>query len=361
MKLFKLVDVMDKKLSPLLIEPNLCTKLISPKSTCNLCVDHCPVECITFHKDHIQIEDQCVECGLCTTVCPTSAIFTQRPSLHQLIDGIIHKCADNKHVYLHCKKYKVPSEHAASISLPCFGAIPKEAWITLLGECENLSLYLPTDGCKSCHIKKGEDVWKSELHTAEMITHKTMDITDAISHQEEEISFDRGRRDFFSAVFSEIKATNKLALREMIGSSNVQSYKEKIQQDPSEKVKQHWEQVSNSIAENLTDESSYSYMNKQRLLIKQLLKNEKMTARKDIRLPVISPDCNLCGACVILCPTNAFVTENENGRKRIVLEPNKCIDCKLCEEICYYQSIKLEAAANGTLLEKTKVLVEKSE
>lgn len=142
----------------------------------------------------------------------------------------------------------------------------------------------------------------------------------------------------------------------MLGSSSVQSYREKIQQDSSEKLKQQLEQVSNTIAEKVTNESSYPYMNKRRLFVEQLQKNENMVERKDIRLPAISPDCNFCGACVILCPTNALVKENENGRTRITLEPAKCIDCQLCEDICYFQSVKLETAVNGTLLMKTKVL-----
>lgn len=361
MNLFKLVDVVDKKISPLLIEPNLCTKLISPKSTCNHCVEHCPVDCIIFHKDNIEIEDKCIQCGLCTTVCPTSAIFTQRPSLNQIMDEITHKCADNKQVYIQCEKHKVLKENIATITLPCLGAIPREAWMTILLEYENLSIYQSNEGCKSCSIQKGEEVWIQELSIAESITEKHMEITEKVDNlQEKGAPINRGRRAFFSTIFSEVKATNKLAFREMLGNTSVQSYKEKLQQDSNSKVKKQWEEVSNSIVDKFINESAYSFQNKRRLFLEQLKKSEDMREREDIRLPVISQDCTFCGACSILCPTNALEMENENDHTKIILKPDKCVDCKLCEDICYFQSIKLENKKNMALMTKTTLLIEKN-
>jgi ferredoxin len=42
------------------------------------CVEVCPVECI--HSNDTQVmyfidPEECIDCGLCTTVCPVNAIF----------------------------------------------------------------------------------------------------------------------------------------------------------------------------------------------------------------------------------------------------------------------------------------------
>ena len=54
MDLFKWVNVLDKKMTSLSVEPNLCTHLISPKSTCHRCVEQCPTKSISFTKKRLQ-------------------------------------------------------------------------------------------------------------------------------------------------------------------------------------------------------------------------------------------------------------------------------------------------------------------
>ena len=92
MDLFKWVNVLDKKMTSLSVEPNLCTHLISPKSTCHSCVEHCPTKSISFTKKKIEIDENCLECGLCSTVCPTNALLFNRPPLKQVIADLVHLC-----------------------------------------------------------------------------------------------------------------------------------------------------------------------------------------------------------------------------------------------------------------------------
>jgi hypothetical protein len=61
---------------------------------------------------------------LCTSVCPTSALSSQRPSLNQLVTDIIQKCKQNERVYLHCKRMPISDSEISSVSVPCLGMIP---------------------------------------------------------------------------------------------------------------------------------------------------------------------------------------------------------------------------------------------
>ena len=53
------------------------------------CIEECPVDCIYEGDRMLYIHpDECVDCGACEPVCPTEAIFYERPdvltiSLHQ--------------------------------------------------------------------------------------------------------------------------------------------------------------------------------------------------------------------------------------------------------------------------------------
>ncbi|WP_338453078.1 4Fe-4S binding protein [Niallia oryzisoli] len=353
MDLFKWVNVLDKKMTSISVEPNLCTHLISPKSTCQSCVKYCPTKSITFTKKQIQMDENCLECGLCSTVCPTNALLFTRPPLKQVISELVHQCEQQEKVYLHCEKMPVSDRNVTSISVQCLGMIPREAWVTVLNKCKNLTIYHSDTGCSSCEITTGERVWKQELHAAEKIAGSSIEISSAIKHSMKKEQYDKDRRAFLSNFFTEIKATNKLAFRELLGSPEVQSYQEKLQVNSLSKIKREWEEVSNQIFEKMTNESVYPYMNKRVLLLAELQVNEDLQRQEDIRLPAISSYCSFCGACTILCPTDALKMETVNNCQSITLQPSKCVNCSLCEEICFTKSIVLEPQQNRSLLKET--------
>jgi ferredoxin len=47
--------------------------------------------------------------------------------------------------------------------------------------------------------------------------------------------------------------------------------------------------------------------------------------------------CIHCGACIAICPTNAFQFD-EN--KKLVYDPDKCVLCKLCIDACPRRALK---------------------
>src|SRR5690606_37860141 len=104
------------------------------------------------------------------------------------------------------------------------------------------------------------------------------------------------------------------------------------------KVRKEWESVSNHLAEKLTNEAVQPFMKKRKLLLENIQNTTQLQKRLDVRLPSITSECNFCGACSLLCPTDALVQETENGQTTITLHPHQCVDCRLCEEICYSEN-----------------------
>ncbi|MCM3768469.1 4Fe-4S binding protein [Neobacillus niacini] len=350
MNLLTWAKAIEKKTNALVIEPKLCTRLISPKSTCRQCVDYCPTNCITFTKDTIEVSDSCLECSICTTVCPTSALSSNRPSLQQLVQTVLHTCKENEHVYFHCHKHPIKEEGVAAVAVPCLGSIPREAWLSFLEECDNLTVYLPDGGCVDCVIKQGEQVWKRELTAGETMSGKRLVVVSDVKQSRGMDELDQRKRLLFYSVWSEWRAVHKLAVKETLGTGEIKTYQEKLKNDGASLIRKEWTEAANGVMEKVFNESTYPYQAKRNLFLDQVRKNKDLQAGKNVRLPMILSDCTLCGACSILCPTDALIQETINGVTQIKLNQKNCVDCKLCEEICYFQQIKLIEKENRELL-----------
>jgi ferredoxin len=50
--------------------------------------------------------------------------------------------------------------------------------------------------------------------------------------------------------------------------------------------------------------------------------------------------CISCGKCVDFCHTHAFTTKEEQGKKQIIVVPNRCVVfCRGCEDVCPVKAI----------------------
>lgn len=57
-------------------------------------------------------------------------------------------------------------------------------------------------------------------------------------------------------------------------------------------------------------------------------------------------DCCGCGTCALACPTDAIrMKPMELGSAYPVVDPDKCIDCGLCTQVCVFQQEKIAAGA----------------
>ncbi|MEY2193669.1 hypothetical protein AB7942_13155 [Neobacillus sp. BF23-41] len=81
--------------------------------------------------------------------------------------------------------------------------------------CDNLFVYHPDESCHHCEVSQGEEVWRKELGAGEAMSGNKFLITARIQKSKQQPQYDLKRRAFFTSLFSEIKATNKLAILEV--------------------------------------------------------------------------------------------------------------------------------------------------
>ena len=62
-------------------------------------------------------------------------------------------------------------------------------------------------------------------------------------------------------------------------------------------------------------------------------------------IPVVE-DCTLCGFCVQVCPTKALHIHEDDIHTELWLQPQKCVACHKCEEVCDPGALTLASSAS---------------
>jgi Pyruvate/2-oxoacid:ferredoxin oxidoreductase delta subunit len=257
------------------------------------------------------------------------------------IEEIVALKAD---VSLSCRHHAIKESKIMGIIVPCFGSIPWECWLGVFLQSERIRVYMPQDGCSSCKVKNGKQLWEKELHKAEEIARKKVSI---ISNKElfqsspatkkHEDNFNQERRLFFSSFFQTVQEVPKNMAKSMAKGS----FQNKSVEDENDSM----------IAPVTTSASQ-----RRRLLINILEKNNDLGDKIFIKIPSISGKCQLCNACSILCPGGALKQTQENESVVLELNSTLCTECNLCADICYNKSIGLVDALAKNLLNPKRVI-----
>lgn len=278
------------------VDETCCTKLISPKDSCDKCVRACPLSCIRITK-HINIDDYCVGCGICSQACPTQAIKMKL----QTLDYIIHETDTNDHFVLGCQKQNKKS--SAYFNQFCIGSLPDETILYLLLKKPAILEQFDHSKCKHCELVSGFDNFnkRKELLQTQLArsdfykSQKKSDLPDTLDSE-----YDDDKRAFLMS-FINVRKTLE------------------------------------TINSEMNDSQIHFYQTYRSLLKKQ----PKLYGILDLKFPHISEKCSGCEACIRLCPSKALTREGNS----ISLNPSRCSNCGLCSEVCYDKAVTLKDLA----------------
>jgi len=75
-------------------------------------------------------------------------------------------------------------------------------------------------------------------------------------------------------------------------------------------------------------------------------KGIKYLSESGVKIQALSQDvvrnearCTHCGACITLCPTDAFILEP--GTRKVLFDNTKCVVCELCVKACPPRAMEL--------------------
>ena len=140
---------------------------MSKASTCSRCIDICPGHAIRVpaSKDtpggvKLTISKGfCVDCGLCTAVCPTAGLTVMEPAMRTLrkrLRRASQVAPQDGHFYITCVETGLAEKDPCVVEIPCLGMLTWEMWVNLMLDFPNLGVYLPGDLCNRCKAKDAE-------------------------------------------------------------------------------------------------------------------------------------------------------------------------------------------------------------
>lgn len=315
--LAKMVNNILEQLDNLRIDPSHCVKVRSPLSKCNACIDICPVKGIHWTGRSIDVNN-CIECGLCASVCPSHSINYKNFSSIHIVKKVEELLSNFSEVYLYCSKQSLDKKIEQGIEVPCLGILSWECWLKLILS-EKVKVYLCSKNCNECQIKSGHELFIKRLTKAEEISNKKITkvtVTELINNNNsmpEEAPFNKERRKFLGNIFKALV-----------------SIPEKI--------------VSGSTGLDIkTDEKENSNLIENDKILRECLgQYPDLNEKNLISLPNIRGNCQFCKVCSTLCPQKAIKQLLYKDTYQLVLDKFLCNGCNLCFEVCYHKAIELK-------------------
>lgn len=284
-------------------------------SQCRRCEDLCPTSALDILGSVLRFDRlKCVGCGACVAHCPTE-VFALLESLDETIHKAIATHAMEEEIIFTCKK--VPTLHSA-IVLPCLARLNA----SLLLACSHTNIRhikLVHASCEQCHAPKYlmQMLLKSITFAQKLTPHLhivPMFHTEKMAFEEKKIGG--------------ITHSGHLKRRMFLALLGKKS---------SEKA---YDVQTTSTQKPTSSHIKRSPFKKHAHFIAQLKQlhayDDKLIWGEKPHINLVT--CKACSICTHVCPTGALTLEREEPFE-ILFHPHACIECHLCEDVCFAKAI----------------------
>ncbi len=325
----KIIEKATARLDAVSVDAERCTRMRSSLSKCTKCTDVCTEVGIDINKSSIQLNYNCIQCGLCAAVCPTGALSIQEPTELSLYDHASALEKDGKDCVISCKQNDDVSNDVFKV--PCLGSLTIELLFSLDLLSNKVYMILCENKCGKCKVKHGMSHYYGRIKEVDEIKSKLGLRGGALTDAEHppELKYkkihsekmDEERREFIFSAFKLFEKTIKnipdAAVEYILG-----------EEEESKLV------------------SSVDKIEKYPIFVKAFERIEKCNIINgevnEYFKPFLAGECKFCKACSILCPTGALKCTKTHDTINIVLFPNACCGCNLCVEVCYHNALSLK-------------------
>ncbi len=287
-----------------------CVRQRFAESSCRNCFTCCPTAAISWQETGLHWEpSSCQGCLLCVASCQTGAITATELYLGKTIQLL----AENDRPILACTTKPETVGHAR---LPCLGILANLELLLVLQLATGQAVRLNLSGCQDCHngliLPRVQDALKQLAGLTLDLSGEIIALTDKsqLDYQEQLCS----RRDFFNLLKKRSKHASVHIAGRLQQTDKMTSYRDK----------------------NLP----YS-----RRLLLQVIDSLPLAERKKIEVALFpqhafQTTCQSCTGCVGICPTGALLAPEIPG-KHPEFSATNCTGCRLCEQFCVNDGIKV--------------------
>ncbi len=257
---------------------------------CRACMKICPKHVYDPAQKTPPKWDECQNCGLCVSACPTRCIAPSAVNVKRHM--LLSESAGS--LMISCTRSAVSVGHKEA----CLALLPWEFLGDLalagrlsldLSPCENC----PHADCKALLAKQLEQL-RRFLGEERYAAH----VDERPDIRQEDVQSGVNRRDFFKSIVRSGKKTTALVVQEAGG------------------------------------ESADGFVYRRRL-VKRVKDFSEEQNGFSMLLPWFSEKCHGCGLCMTLCPNQAIeISGEQDGKRGIIVNPQRCTGCGVCQAIC---------------------------
>lgn len=281
------------------IDRRLCRNLRPHKGgRCTDCETICP-EKLFSRAGHVKDFTNCIDCGLCTSVCPARCFS---PSQEQLDKDLRIADLEGERIWIGCEK----SQRHSDVVRTCVGSLDWE-YLAYLALVKKVVLDLtPCAGCDNPTCV--EHVRRTARRLLEFLGPKLFVARITLAQKETDAPYEAkvyDRREMMQRVTTGSRSTTKQLLRMIPG----------VREEEENKATVHRQLLH------------------QRL--RQIKEGSDVPVTFGYWLPTVNENCYGCGKCVKACRAGALeLVDSEDGTCRVVVTPWKCSECGNCTTAC---------------------------
>lgn len=307
-----------------------CKRVRFRQSECQICADICPEQAISLELGPI-INNNCTQCGLCISACPTetfqSKIDLEQYWLDQMqsLANTPPKHTHNKTLNIHCHRASAIDEN--SVKVHCVGNI-NENLLLASALMEFRAIMVHTGNCDECCLSTGVMLFNESLNRARSLT-RLVNIDNPVLRllkqtneqcNEKKIS----RRGFFSRISKQVKEkaipADYARTPPLLALLNYQDVEVEKEQHISQR-RERLRRLINTLTEQKNEHGN------------------SLTIEHCKKMSVEQEKCVACAICIHVCPTGALKKTVKNNHLYRYCSSALCTNCGLCQEACPQQII----------------------
>ncbi|MBI5891558.1 MAG: 4Fe-4S binding protein [Nitrosomonadales bacterium] len=297
-----------------------CVRYRYSYSACSRCADACLHEAIRLFDAGVEVlGGRCKHCGLCAAACQTEALNQIGVSA----DHLLKMAGESKQMTIAC----APSELAATVVVPCLGALHP----VVLAELSRQDIALELAGVEHCvecsHASRGKDMIRSNLAAREMLCSAGVPATwAAITLRSGEVEA--------TGKHEKLDATRRSLFHRIVGhGADVVSGKLDAAPAPLKAIR-----------------AAAPFLPERKAILNKLHATGEgaITVFRHDAIPAedweVVRGCTYCEACVRVCPTGALQLLESNTAWRLAVLNDRCVACDVCAEVCQPKVLRREHA-----------------